>query len=99
MERVQLAMEVQDLGAAVEFYNETFSALPSTHLPGYAVYEMTQPPLLLVLVATPDRREPHPGACSSVVNATNCCSVIHYESSDHQDSPACHETEPLVSAV
>lgn len=97
MERTQLALDVKDLEAAVEFYNTTFSTRPDTHLPGYAVYTMSDPPLRLVLIAAADSHSDHAPACNSVVNATNCCSVIHYESADHQGGPTGVGPESVMS--
>jgi len=50
MERVQLALNVSDLDAAVEFYSKLFAAEPSKRRPGYANFAVASPPLKLVLI-------------------------------------------------
>jgi len=50
MERVQLALNVSDIDAAVEFYSKLFAAEPSKRRPGYANFAVASPPLKLVLI-------------------------------------------------
>jgi len=50
MSRVQLALNVTDLDAAVEFYGKLFGAEPAKRRPGYANFAIDQPPLKLVLI-------------------------------------------------
>lgn len=50
MSRIQLALNVNDLDAAVEFYGRLFGAEPAKRRPGYANFAITQPPLKLVLI-------------------------------------------------
>jgi catechol 2,3-dioxygenase-like lactoylglutathione lyase family enzyme len=50
MSRVQLALNVSDLEAAVEFYSKLFHAAPAKLRPGYANFAVVDPPLKLVLV-------------------------------------------------
>jgi catechol 2,3-dioxygenase-like lactoylglutathione lyase family enzyme len=50
MSRVQLALNVTDLEAAVEFYSKLFGAAPSKRMPGYANFAIADPPLKLVLM-------------------------------------------------
>ncbi len=47
--RVQLALNVSDLDAAVEFYSRMFGAAPARRRPGYANFAIDEPPLKLVL--------------------------------------------------
>jgi catechol 2,3-dioxygenase-like lactoylglutathione lyase family enzyme len=56
MSRVQLALNVSDLEAAIEFYAELFSSPPAKVRPGYANFAIADPPLKLVLIETPDHR-------------------------------------------
>jgi len=51
MSRVQLALNVSDLDAAVEFYSKLFATEPAKRRPGYANFAITEPPLKLVLIA------------------------------------------------
>ena len=50
MSRVQLALNVSDLDAAVDFYSKLFAAEPAKRRPGYANFALTEPPLKLVLI-------------------------------------------------
>ncbi len=50
MSRVQLALRVADLEAAVNFYQRLFATEPAKRRPGYANFAITDPPLKLVLL-------------------------------------------------
>ena len=50
MSRVQLALRVADLEAAVDFYSRLFDATPAKRRPGYANFAVAEPPLKLVLL-------------------------------------------------
>jgi catechol 2,3-dioxygenase-like lactoylglutathione lyase family enzyme len=52
MSRVQLALNVSDLDAAVEFYSKMFATEPAKRRPGYANFAIAEPPLKLVLMET-----------------------------------------------
>ena len=54
MSRVQLALNVSDLDAAVEFYSKLFATEPAKRRPGYANFAIAEPPLKLVLIESPD---------------------------------------------
>ena len=56
MSRVQLALNVSDLDAAIDFYGKLFSARPAKVRPGYANFAIAQPPLKLVLIEHSDGR-------------------------------------------
>ena len=49
MSRLQLAINVTDLDAAIEFYSRLFAAEPYKVKPGYANFAIADPPLKLVL--------------------------------------------------
>ncbi len=49
MSRLQLALNVTDLNAAVEFYSKMFNTAPAKLKPGYANFAIDDPPLKLVL--------------------------------------------------
>ncbi|MFI9532107.1 ArsI/CadI family heavy metal resistance metalloenzyme [Nocardia fusca] len=53
MSRVQLALNVDDLEQAVEFYSTLFGTEPAKRKPGYANFAVTEPPLKLVLIENP----------------------------------------------
>jgi len=53
MSRVQLALNVDDLAAAIEFYSKLFDTRPAKLRPGYANFAIDSPPLKLVLFEQP----------------------------------------------
>jgi len=56
MSRVQLALNVADIDAAVDFYTSLFGTAPAKRRPGYANFAITEPPLKLVLIENADMR-------------------------------------------
>ena len=48
--RVQLALNVSNLSAAVDFYTKLFGTAPAKLRPGYANFAIADPPLKLVLI-------------------------------------------------
>lgn len=53
MSRVQLALNVEDLDAAISFYSKLFGVGPAKVKPGYANFAIVEPPLKLVLFHSP----------------------------------------------
>jgi catechol 2,3-dioxygenase-like lactoylglutathione lyase family enzyme len=53
MSRVQLALNVDDIDAAVAFYTKLFATEPAKRRPGYANFAVADPPLKLVLIENP----------------------------------------------
>ena len=53
MSRVQLALNVNDIEAAVDFYSKLFGVDPAKRRPGYANFAVPEPPLKLVLFENP----------------------------------------------
>jgi catechol 2,3-dioxygenase-like lactoylglutathione lyase family enzyme len=53
--RVQLALNVADIDAAVEFYGKLFGVKPAKRRPGYANFAIDEPPLKLVLIEDAER--------------------------------------------
>jgi len=51
--RVQLALNVDDVDVAVQFYSRLFNAEPAKRRPGYANFAIDSPPLKLVLLENP----------------------------------------------
>ena len=49
MSRVQLAINVESLEEAIDFYSRLFDTVPSKVQPGYANFAIVDPPLKLVL--------------------------------------------------
>jgi catechol 2,3-dioxygenase-like lactoylglutathione lyase family enzyme len=50
MSRVQLALNVSDVDAAVDFYSRLFGVGPTKRRPGYANFAIDEPALKLVLI-------------------------------------------------
>lgn len=50
MARVQLALNVAQLDSAIDFYSQLFRTQPHKVRPGYANFEVEDPPLKLVLI-------------------------------------------------
>ncbi len=48
--RLQLAINVTDLDAAIDFYRKLFQSEPAKRRPGYANFAIAEPPLKLVLI-------------------------------------------------
>jgi catechol 2,3-dioxygenase-like lactoylglutathione lyase family enzyme len=65
MSRVQLALNVSDLDAAVEFYSKLFGTAPAKRHSDYANFAIADPPLKLVLIENADGHDP------SIVGALN----------------------------
>ena len=53
MSRVQLALNVAELDSAIDFYAQMFRTEPHKVRPGYANFEVEDPPLKLVLIENP----------------------------------------------
>ncbi|MEY4605999.1 MAG: hypothetical protein RLY45_759 [Actinomycetota bacterium] len=53
MSRIQLAINVDDLSAAIGFYQSLFGTPPAKVRDGYANFAIDQPPLKLVLIENP----------------------------------------------
>ena len=56
--RLQLALNVTDVDAATAFYSAMFGTGPAKQRPGYANFEIADPPLKLVLFESPNADSP-----------------------------------------
>lgn len=54
MSRIQLALNVNDMEAAVQFYSTLFNTPPAKQRPGYANFAVENPPVKLVLFENPE---------------------------------------------
>ncbi len=77
MSRVQLALNVADLEASVEFYSTMFGVQPHKRRPGYANFAIAEPPLKLVLIEVPEADRG-----TGTVNALNHLGVEVGDSAD-----------------
>lgn len=55
--RLQLALNVNDIDKAVDFYTKMFGTPPRKRKPGYANFAIVDPPLKLVLFEVPNAPE------------------------------------------
>jgi lactoylglutathione lyase len=53
MSRVQLALNVNNIDEAIDFYSKLFATKPAKVRPGYANFAVSEPPLKLVLIENP----------------------------------------------
>jgi len=89
MSRVQLALNVTDIEAAVDFYTRLFGAAPAKRRPGYANFAIAEPPLKLVLI------ENGAGRGTGVIGALNHLGVEVASSQEVQAATARLSTEGL----
>ena len=75
MSRVQLALNVDDLGEAIAFYSTLFNTEPAKVKPGYANFAITEPPLKLVLLENPA----HGGTLNHLGIEVACTDTVHAE--------------------
>ena len=72
MSRIQLAINVSDLEAAVAFYSKLLQIEPAKRRPGYANFAVESPPLKLVLI----EGEGEPGSLNHLgVEVDSSCEV------------------------
>lgn len=55
MSRLQLALNVNDINAAVDFYTKLFDTEPAKRRPGYANFAIENPALKLILFENPEQ--------------------------------------------
>ena len=103
MSRVQLALRVADLDAAVSFYSQLFDAEPAKRRPGYANFAIAEPPLKLVLLeGTPGEatRMDHLGvevsSTDAVTAATQRLAGEGLATDVEQDAACCYAVQDKV---
>ena len=103
-QRVQLALNVRDLEAAVEFYSKLFGASPAKLKPGYANFAIDEPPLKLVLFESPNATERlnHLGVevfdDGAVLEATERIQASGLSHELEQETTCCHAVQNKVWA-
>jgi Glyoxalase/Bleomycin resistance protein/Dioxygenase superfamily len=75
MAHVQLALNVDDLDGAIEFYSTLFNTVPAKVKPGYANFAVADPPLKLVLIENPG----HGGTLNHLGVEVESSGVVHNE--------------------
>ena len=75
MSRVQLALNVDNLDAALTFYSKLFHTEPAKVKPGYANFAVVDPPLKLVLLENPG----HGGSFNHLGVEVGSSEMVHGE--------------------
>jgi catechol 2,3-dioxygenase-like lactoylglutathione lyase family enzyme len=102
--RVQLALNVPDLEAAIAFYEKMFGAKVHKRRPGYANFAIEDPPLKLVLFEAPDAAEQlnHLGvevfASEAVTAATERLKAAGLEHLVEDETTCCYAKQDKVWA-
>ncbi len=103
MSRVQLALRVADLEAAVGFYSRLFDTAPAKRRPGYANFAIAEPPLKLVLLegeAGEPTRMDHLGvevaSTDEVAAATNRLADAGLATRIEDDTTCCYAVQDKV---
>ncbi|MEN2423811.1 ArsI/CadI family heavy metal resistance metalloenzyme [Streptomyces rimosus] len=106
MSRVQLALNVADLEASVEFYSKLFGAEPAKRRPGYANFAIAEPPLKLVLIegeAGQETRLDHLGvevtSTEQVTAATDRLKEAGLATFEENDTSCCYALQDKVWAT
>jgi catechol 2,3-dioxygenase-like lactoylglutathione lyase family enzyme len=73
--RIQLALDVDDIDRAVDFYTRLLGVEPAKRRPGYANFAVTDPPLKLVLLERPG----HGGALDHLGIEVGSTAQVHAE--------------------
>lgn len=102
MSRVQLAINVDDIDQAVDFYSRLFAAEPAKRRPGYANFALDKPALKLVLIEKPGQGGSlnHLGvevaSTSDVAAATRRLGSTGLETSTEAGTTCCYATQDKV---
>ena len=102
--RLQLALNVEDLDSAVDFYTKMFGVAPAKVRPGYANFAIDEPPLKLVLFEAPgaDERLNHLGVevfdDADVGEARDRVSAAGIQHFNENDTTCCHARQNKVWA-
>lgn len=102
--RVQLALNVANLEAAIDFYAKLFGAEVHKRRPGYASFALDEPPLKLVLFESPEasQRLNHLGvevfADADVRRATERLEAAGLEPLVEEATTCCYATQNKVWA-
>ena len=103
--RLQLALNVDDIDQAVDFYSKIFDAEPAKRKPGYANFSIENPPLKLVLFEAKgaDERLNHLGVevfeAEEVTAATDRLKTAGLAALVEDESTCCYAKQDKVWAV
>ncbi|CAM5598291.1 ArsI/CadI family heavy metal resistance metalloenzyme [Streptomyces hirsutus] len=103
MSRIQLALRVPDLQAAITFYSKLFGTAPAKLRAGYADFAITEPALKLVLIegtAGEDTRLDHLGvevaSTEDVQAATNRLAQAGLATTEEKNTACCYAVQDKV---
>jgi len=99
--RVQLALNVSDIGEAIAFYSKMFNTEPTKVREGYANFAIADPPLKLVLIEnTVSERLNHLGieveTTDEVAEATNHFDQIGFITDVEEQTTCCYAVQDKV---
>ena len=103
--RLQLALNVDDIDQAVDFYSKIFDAEPAKRKPGYANFSIENPPLKLVLFEAKgaDERLNHLGVevfeAEEVTAATDRLKTAGLAALVEDESTCCYAKQDKVWAL
>jgi catechol 2,3-dioxygenase-like lactoylglutathione lyase family enzyme len=103
--RVQLALNVENLDEAVDYYSKLFGVEVNKRKPGYANFAIEEPPLKLVLFEAPEATERlnHLGVETSeqsdVDEAVARFRAAHISESEENESTCCYATQNKVWSI
>ena len=103
--RVQLALNVENLEEAIDFYSKLFNVKVNKRKPGYANFSVEEPPLKLVLFenTNADERLNHLGVevfhDSDVQAATDRLKAADLADSVEDEQTCCYATQNKVWAI
>jgi len=99
MNTFHLSLDVPDLDAAVDFYRELFGAEPAKRKPGYAKFELADPPVALALQEGP-RALSHlgirVGTTEEVESASARLEASWLATFDERDTVCCYARQDKV---
>ena len=103
--RIQLALNVDDLEEAVDYYSKLFGAEVNKRKPGYANFSIEEPPLKLVLFEAPDAPERlnhlgvETGDQRDVDDAVERLTAAGIQDRQEEESTCCFATQNKVGSI
>jgi catechol 2,3-dioxygenase-like lactoylglutathione lyase family enzyme len=99
--RVQLALKVTDLEAAIAFYGALFDTAPAKVRPGYANFAVAEPPLKLVLIESEsggalDHLGVEVESTDEVGSATQRLAAAGLATDERRDETCCYAAQDKV---
>jgi catechol 2,3-dioxygenase-like lactoylglutathione lyase family enzyme len=100
--RVQLALNVTDIDAAVAFYSKLFATEPAKRRPGYANFAVEDPPLKLVLIegadggGTLNHLGVEVGSTAEVAEAHGRMTALGWDTTTEDEVTCCYAVQDKV---